>query len=276
MPKFSFAFSPCPNDTFMFEAIVNKRIDLRGYEFDIHLYDVAQLNQSAAKGRFDISKISYNAFSLVSDQYQLLKSGSALGHNCGPLLIAKSKIAKKELNNCVVAIPGVNTTANLLLSLAFPDLVNKKEYIFSEVEEALVRGDVDLGLIIHENRFTYEARGLVKIQDLGEYWESTTDCPIPLGGIAVKRSLPQNVKVDIESILRESIQYAFAHKEIVQPYISSHAQEMEEKVMQSHIDLYVNAQSIALDDIAKQGIERLIDEIKGLYPSRNIQTPIFI
>lgn len=276
MSKFSFAFSPCPNDTFMFEAIVNKRIDLRGYEFNIHLDDVSQLNQSAAKGQFDISKISYNAYSLVSEQYQLLKSGSALGHNCGPLLIAKSEIAREDLKNCSVAIPGANTTANLLLSLAFPEIKNKQEYIFSEVEDALVRGDVDLGLIIHENRFTYEERGLVKIQDLGEYWEFTTHCPIPLGGIAVRRSLPQDVKQDIEDILRDSIQFAFAHKEVVQPYISSHAQEMDEKVMQSHIDLYVNQQSIILDVPAKQGIERLIKEIKDLYPSRNILDPIFI
>ena len=276
MSKFSFAFSPCPNDTFMFEAIVNKRIDLRGYKFDIHLDDVSQLNQSATNGQFDISKISYNAYSLVSDQYQLLKSGSALGHNCGPLLIAKSKIAREDLKNCSVAIPGANTTANLLLSLAFPELDNKKEYIFSEVEDALVQGDVDLGLIIHENRFTYEERGLVKIQDLGEYWESSTKCPIPLGGIAVKRSLPQDVKEDIEAILRDSIQFAFSNKELVQAYVSSHAQEMNEKVMQSHIDLYVNQQSIILDAPAKQGIERLIKEIKDLYPRRNIQYPIFI
>ena len=276
MSKFSFAFSPCPNDTFMFEAIVNKRIDLRGYDFDIHLDDVAQLNQSSSNRKFDISKISYNAYSLVSDEYQLLKSGSALGHNCGPLLIAKEMISKENLKNASVAIPGINTTANLLLSLAFPEIKDKKEYIFSEVEDALVRGEVDMGLIIHENRFTYQQRGLVKIQDLGEYWETTTDCPIPLGGIAIKRSLSQKIKEDIESILRDSIQYAFNNREIVQPYITSHAQEMDEKVMQSHIELYVNEQSIALDTPAKKGIERLIEEINGLYPERIIQNPIFI
>lgn len=276
MSKFSFAFSPCPNDTFMFEAIANKRIDLRGYEFDIQLDDVAQLNQSASQAKYDISKISYNAYSLVTDQYQLLKSGSALGHNCGPLLIAKKPVKIEDLKHCSVAIPGANTTANLLLSLAFPDITKKKEYIFSEVEGALVAGDVDLGLIIHENRFTYEDKGLIKIRDLGEYWESTTNCPIPLGGIAIKRNLPSEVKQDIESILSESIRYAFEHKEIVQPYISRYAQEMDEKVMQSHIDLYVNHQSIMLDTSAKQGIVRLIDKIKELYPSRNIQDPIFI
>ena len=276
MSKFSFAFSPCPNDTFMFEAIFNNRIDLRGYKFDIHLDDVSQLNRSAVKGQFDISKISYSAYSLVSHQYQLLNSGSALGHNCGPLLIAKSKIDGKDIKNCSVAIPGANTTANLLLSLAFPDLSNKKEYIFSEIEDAIVKGDVDLGLIIHENRFTYEKRGLVKIQDLGEYWESTTKCPIPLGGIAVKRLLPQSVKEDIEAILKDSIQFAFSNKEKVQAYVASHSQEMNEKVMQSHIDLYVNQQSILLDALAKQGIELLIEEIKYLYPGRIIQYPIFI
>ncbi len=276
MSKYSFAFSPCPNDTFMFEAIVNNRIDLRGYDFDIHLDDVAQLNQSAAQSQFDISKISYNAYSLVSNQYQLLKSGSALGHNCGPMLIARNEIRKEDFQSCSVAIPGINTTANLLLSLAFPELTIKKEYVFSEVEDALMRGDVDLGLIIHENRFTYEERGLIKIQDLGEYWESTTKCPIPLGGIAIKRSIPQNIKEDMEAILRESIQFAFANKAIVQPYVSSHAQEMDIKVMQSHIDLYVNQQSIDLDVSAKQGIERLIQEIQSLYPSRNIKQPLFI
>lgn len=276
MSKLSFAFSPCPNDTFMFEAIVNKRIDLKGYEFDIHLDDVSQLNQAASKNSYNISKISYNAYSLVSEHYQLLKSGSALGHNCGPLLISKRDIAIEDLHNCTVAIPGKNTTANLLLSLAFPQIRNKHEYVFSEVEDALVRGDVDLGLIIHENRFTYESRGLLKIQDLGEYWESTTQCPIPLGGIAIKRGLPQKVKEDIETILSESIQFAFSNKQIVQEYISSHAQEMDESVMQSHIDLYVNHQSIILDAPAKHGIERLVQEIKGLYPQRNILDPIFI
>lgn len=276
MSKFSFAFSPCPNDTFMFEAIVNKRIDLKGYEFDIHLDDVAKLNQQATETRYDLSKISYNAYSLVSEKYQLLKSGSALGNNCGPLLIARDNIMSTELKNCSVAIPGLNTTANLLLTLAFPQLKHKKEYIFSEVEDALLNREVDLGLIIHENRFTYQQKGLVKIQDLGQYWESTTNCPIPLGGIAIKRNLPQNVKEDIESILKESIQFAFENREIVQPYIAKHAQEMDEKVMNSHIDLYVNKQSILLDVPAKNGIERLLKEIKDLFPERNIQIPIFI
>ncbi len=276
MSKFSFAFSPCPNDTFMFEAIVNKRIDLKGYEFDIYLDDVARLNQSASNKIYDISKISYNAFSLVSKDYQLLKSGSALGHNCGPLLIARHDIPTNKLKECTVAIPGANTTANLLLSLAYPDLKNKKEYIFSEVEDALLNGEVDLGLIIHENRFTYKEKGLIKVKDLGQYWEESTTHPIPLGGIAIRRSFPQSIKEDIESILKESIQYAFQNREIVQPYISQHAQEMDEKVMQSHIDLYVNQQSVMLDTSAKQGIERLIDEIRGLFPDRSIQNPIFI
>lgn len=276
MSKFSFAFSPCPNDTFMFEAIVNRRIDLKGYQFDIHLDDVANLNKSAVRESHDISKISYNAYSLVSNTYQLLKSGSALGHNCGPLLISREEIPLSEIKNCSVAIPGANTTANLLLSLAFPELKDKREYLFSEVEDVLLSGEVDLGLIIHENRFTYLEKGLVKIQDLGQYWESTTQCPIPLGGIAIKRSLPQHVKEDIEDILKSSIQYAFNNREIVQPYVSSYAQEMDEKVMQSHIDLYVNEQSILLDRPAKKGIERLIDEIEGLFPERNIQNPIFV
>ena len=276
MSKLSFAFSPCPNDTFMFEAIVNQRIDLKGYQFDIYLEDVAHLNKSASKEIHDISKISYNAYSLVSNEYQLLKSGSALGHNCGPLLISREEIQLSQIKNCSVAIPGANTTANLLLSLAFPELKDKREYIFSDVENALINGEVDLGLIIHENRFTYLEKGLIKIQDLGQYWESTTNCPIPLGGIAIKRSLPQDVKEDIECILKESIQYAFNHRDIVQPYISSLAQEMDEKVMRAHIDLYVNQQSITLDQPAKRGIERLIEEVKRLFPNRNIQNPIFV
>lgn len=260
----------------MFEAIVNQRIDLKGYQFEIYLEDVAHLNKSASKEIHDISKISYNAYSLVSNEYQLLKSGSALGHNCGPLLISREEIQLSQIKNCSVAIPGANTTANLLLSLAFPELKDKREYIFSDVENALINGEVDLGLIIHENRFTYLEKGLIKIQDLGQYWESTTNCPIPLGGIAIKRSLPQDVKEDIECILKESIQYAFNHRDIVQPYISSLAQEMDEKVMRAHIDLYVNQQSITLDQPAKRGIERLIEEVKRLFPNRNIQNPIFV
>jgi len=276
MTQYNFAFSPCPNDTFMFEAIVNNRIELRGYEFNIALADVAQLNHSAIESKYDITKISYNAYSLVSDTYQLLKSGSALGHNCGPLLISKKPIRHEDLSKYTVAIPGKNTTANLLLTLAFPELTQKKEYIFSEVENALVRDEVDLGLIIHENRFTYESKGLVKVQDLGEYWESTTQCPIPLGGIAIRRDLPEKVKQDIEDILSESIQFAFDNRDVVQDYISSHAQEMDEKVMQSHIDLYVNGQSVLLDKQAKKGIETLLGTIKSLYPERNVNEKIFV
>lgn len=272
----TFAFSPCPNDTFMFAAIVNKYIDTRGYTFDFVIEDVAALNQAAENGTYDISKISYNAFMQVTAEYQLLHAGSALGHNCGPLLITADPNLKAPSPAHTVAIPGAKTTANLLLSIAYPELQHKEEMIFSDVEDALSNGKCDLGLIIHENRFTYQDKGLYKVQDLGEYWEREMQAPIPLGGIAIKRGLDHKLQNNIDEILKESIQFAFAHPEKVMPYVQQYAQEMDPKVMKSHIDLYVNENSIALSEAAYRGIEQLKEAVKRQNPDLSLSEPIFI
>lgn len=276
MTKVSFAYSPCPNDTFMFEAIVNNRIDTLGLDFDIELHDVALLNQRAALCQYDITKLSYNAYTRVSQEYQLLTTGSALGYNCGPLLIAKQKPNDETLHELEVAIPGLHTTANLLLSIAYPNINKRREVLFSEVEDMVVADDTPLGLIIHENRFTYQDKGLIKIKDLGEYWESVTKCPIPLGGIAVRRSLSEEVKLKIHQVLKSSIKYAMQHPTVGQTYVIQHAQEMDPEVMKAHIELYVNENSIELSPEAYQGIECLFAEIKKIYPKRSLIEPVFV
>ncbi len=203
--KLSLGFSPCPNDCFMFDAIVNRRIDMEGLEFGVHLADVEALNEAALAGQAQITKLSYHAYAHCTARYVMLSAGSALGRNCGPLLISKRAISTREAEDgsLRIAIPGKCTTANLLLGLAFPRAQNKTELVFSEIEAALLRDDFDAGLIIHENRFTYEANGLKKIIDLGEFWEGQTHAPIPLGGIVISRLLPDDVKDRVNRVLRD-------------------------------------------------------------------------
>ena len=238
----SLGFSPCPNDCFMFDAIVNRRIDLEGLEFSARLADVEALNKAAFAGDTDITKLSYHAYAFCSDRYVLLDAGSALGRNCGPLLISKRTVSRNDVasGGLRIAIPGRYTTANFLLGLAFPNAQDKTELVFSAIEPALLEEQFDAGLIIHENRFTYEAKGLKKIIDLGEYWEEETGAPIPLGGIVIKRSLPAEVRHRVNRVLRRSVEYAFAHRAASLEYVREHAQEMSEDVMYKHIDLYVN------------------------------------
>ena len=259
-------FSPCPNDCFMFDAIVNNRIDLEGLTFDVQLLDIETLNKTAINGTVDISKVSYHAFVYCLSNYVLLDAGSALGTNCGPLLIAKKEITKKEFaeGDLNVAIPGQFTTANFLLGLAFPNVEDKTELIFSEIEEAVLQEKFDTGLIIHENRFTFEAKGLKKIIDLGEFWETTTKLPIPLGGIVAKRSLPDEVKNKVNRIINKSIAYAFANRKVSLPYVSAHAQAMSEEVMYRHIDLYVNDFSLELGKEGRRAVLMLIKKAKEI------------
>lgn len=257
--KLTLGFSPCPNDTFIFDAMIHHRIDTEGLEFEVLMGDVEWLNQKAFKQELDITKLSYHAFAYLVDSYVLLTSGSALGNNCGPLLIAKTAIPHEELAHKTIAIPGKYTTANFLLSLAFPDAQQKQAVLFSEIEQQVLEGKVDAGLIIHENRFTYQEKGLVKIIDLGEWWETTTGLPIPLGGIVVKRNLPVEVQQKINRVLRRSVEYAFAHPQASLPYVQQHAQEMDIAVMQQHIALYVNDFSIDLGAKGKAAIEYLFE-----------------
>ena len=255
----SLGFSPCPNDCFMFDAIVNRRIDLEGLEFTPHLADVEALNQAAFAGEADVTKLSYHAYAYCTADYVLLDAGSALGRNCGPLLISKRPIARDEVaaGALRIAIPGKYTTANFLLGLAFPRALNKTALVFSEIEPALLEDRFDAGLIIHENRFTYAEKGLKKIVDLGEYWEETTGAPIPLGGIVIRRSLPDEIKQRVNRVLRRSVEYAFAHRAASLDYVRAHAQEMSDEVMYKHIDLYVNAFSIDLGPEGRRAVELL-------------------
>ncbi len=258
--KITLGFSPCPNDCFIFDAIINKRIDLEGLNFDVKMEDVETLNRWAVEGKLDCTKLSFHAFSYLTDHYQLLNAGSALGFNCGPLLISQREISLEEVKNnkLKIAIPGKLTTANFLLSLAFPGAVNKTELVFSGIEEGVLSGEYDAGLIIHENRFTYEQKGLKKIIDLGEFWENLIHAPIPLGGIVINRSLPLELKQKVDRLIRKSVEYAFANPMASRPFVREHAQEMDETVMQKHIDLYVNQYSVDLGDLGKEAVNLMM------------------
>jgi len=269
--KLSLGFSPCPNDCFIFDAIVSRRIDLEGLEFAVHLADVEELNAAALAGQAQITKLSYHAYAFCAARYVLLDAGSALGRNCGPLLISKRAISKDDVagGKLRIAIPGQYTTANFLLGLAFPSAQHKTELLFSAVEGAVLNGEFDAGLIIHENRFTYEAKGLKKIIDLGEFWEAETGAPIPLGGIVISRLLSDDVKRAVNRIVRRSVEYAFAHRDASLPFVRQHAQEMSEEVMYRHIDLYVNEFSVELGAEGRRAVELLFDRARaaGIIPA---------
>jgi len=261
----SLGFSPCPNDTFIFDALIHHKIDTEGLDFEVSYDDVETLNQKAFRGELDITKLSYHAFAYVADSYVLLDSGSALGFGVGPMLICKDDPEKlraelaKPGTPLKIGIPGKYTTANFLLGLAFPNALNKQELVFSDIENAVLDGRVDIGLIIHENRFTYQDKGLKKIIDLGDFWEKETGLAIPLGGIVVNRSLPLDVQHKINRVLRRSVEFAFSNPKSGLEYIRSHAQEMSEEVMYKHIDLYVNKYSVELGDEGKKAIKLLFD-----------------
>jgi len=238
--KLTLGFSPCPNDTFIFDAMVNGKIDTLGIGFDYVMEDVETLNQWAEQGKLDITKLSYNTFIHTVSQYALLHSGSALGEGVGPLLVSKQPLDLANIETFRIAIPGIKTTANLLLTLAFPQAKNKTELVFNEIEGAVLDGRFDAGLIIHEGRFTYQQKGLTKLIDLGDWWEQTTHAAIPLGGIVIRRSLPVTVCVAVDGIIRKSLAYSWQRYPELSPFIISNAQEMEEEVMRKHIQLYVN------------------------------------
>lgn len=264
MKKLSIGYSTCPNDTFIFDAMVHGKIDTEGLEFEPVLEDVEKLNTRAFKGELDITKISYHALIYLQNSYSLLNSGSALGSNCGPLLISKHAIDPLQLAPEKIGIPGKFTTANLLLQLYLGKRLNAKEYLFSEIESALLNDEIDADVIIHESRFTYEQKGLKKIQDLGEYWETKSGLPIPLGGIAAKKELGSELEEKIDRVLKRSVQYAFDFPDSSQEYVKKHAQEMSQKVMQSHISLYVNAYTLDLGETGKKAIAHLLSAIELL------------
>jgi 1,4-dihydroxy-6-naphthoate synthase len=261
--KLTLGFSPCPNDTFIFDALVNGKIDTEGLEFDAVLEDVQTLNEWAKEGRLDITKLSLPAFFDASAQYTLLESGAALGKGVGPLLIAKKMVNVPDVAHCTIAIPGINTTAHFLLNFAFPTVANKVPMLFSEIENAVLEGRVDMGVIIHENRFTYQQKGLIKILDLGEVWEQRMSLPIPLGCIAIRSSLPQEVREKADRLIRRSLEHAFANYPQLPDYVKAHAQEMSENVMRQHIELYVNNHSLQLGQDGRQAIDKLHEMYAG-------------
>ena len=263
-------FSPCPNDTFIFDALVNNKIDTGGLAFDVVLEDVQTLNQWALQAKLDITKLSYGVLPLVLDTYILLNSGSALGSGVGPLLISPPRRLKGELHedywkdknvieNSIIAIPGENTTAHLLFSLAYPNAKNKIFLRYDEIENFVLQ-EKGLGVIIHENRFTYADKGLQKITDLGDFWENETGNPIPLGGIVTKRSINKEVSVQVDKLIKKSIEYAYEHhyKELTN-YVKSHSQEMSEAVLRKHIDLYVNNYTLNINADGKAAVLVLLN-----------------
>ncbi len=261
--EFTIGISPCPNDTFIFDAIYNERIDLGSYQFKFIFADVEELNQRAIRGELDITKLSFHAAFKVRKSYILFNSGSALGKGCGPLLISHSPVSTDTgYHELSVAIPGENTTAHILADYACNNFREKKMAVFSEIENLVKEKKVDLGVIIHENRFTYAQKGLLKVVDLGEYWESKTGYPIPLGGICIKRDHLLHAS-QIDGLIRRSIEYAYSNPQESRVFIKEHAQEMEDDVIKNHINLYVNDFSIELGNEGREAIMHLYEHIGG-------------
>ncbi|MEO7922478.1 MAG: 1,4-dihydroxy-6-naphthoate synthase [Chitinophagaceae bacterium] len=259
--KLTLGFSPCPNDTFIFDALVNKKIDTGDFEFDPVLADVETLNQWALEGKLDITKLSFPAFFQSLENYTLLDAGSAVGKGVGPLLIsdASQEFSDEDINQSSIALPGVNTTANLLFSFFYPEATDKQFMVFSAIEDALINKQTDLGVIIHENRFTYQQKGLHKVKDLGEYWEQKMELPLPLGGIAINQSVKRSVALKINELIRQSLEFAVKNYPLITDYVKQHSQEMSEEVMRQHIDLYVNNYSLGLGEEGRNAIESLHD-----------------
>ncbi len=262
MKTLKLGYSPCPNDTFIFYAMVHGKIETGDLNFNEILLDVEDLNRKALNTELDLSKISYNVYGRVSREYIFLRSGGALGRGCGPLLIAKERYSIDELKGKKIAVPGIHTTAYLLLQLLNPSLVRQSSIHpmpFNEIIKSVSNGAVDAGLIIHESRFTYASHGLSKIVDLGEWWEGETGLPIPLGGIIARRSFGNVLTGKINTILRSSIDYASSNRSEPMAYIQQHSQELSPDIINQHINLYVNEYSFDIgDDGEKAAIELLM------------------
>jgi len=266
--KLSLGFSPCPNDTFIFDALVSDRIDTRGYEFDVVLEDVQTLNEWALAGKLDITKLSFPALFQASNRYQLLQAGAALGRGVGPLLVTAfpEKAAAADISGYTVVLPGVHTTAHLLFGVVYPEATQKSFRIFSDIEDALLKGEYDLGVLIHENRFTYADRGLHLVTDLGKKWEEKMQVPIPLGAIAIKNNFPEKIREDITQLIQESLAYSWKQYPTLSTFVTNNAQEMSEDVMRQHINLYVNEFTQHLGEEGLQAIKVLQSEFKRINP----------
>jgi 1,4-dihydroxy-6-naphthoate synthase len=265
----SLGYSPCPNDTFIFYALTHGRVDTGDLEFNEVLEDVETLNQMARLSRLDVTKASYHAFGHLREQYCLLRSGGALGKGCGPLVVAREDWSMEDLAGRTVAVPGRLTTASLLLQIHDASVeMNTKVVPFHLIIDAVKKGDADAGLIIHESRFTYQKAGLRKIIDLGEWWEQETGMPIPLGGILARRGLGTDIIKSIDLCLKRSIEYAFANRKEPVSYIKEHSRELEDEVIEQHINLYVNDYSLDIGDDGVRAVEELFRraEERGIIP----------
>ncbi len=273
--KLTLGFSPCPNDTFIFDALVNDKIDRQGIEFEPVLEDVQTLNEWALEGRLDITKLSYGVLPLVLNNYNLLNSGSALGKGVGPLLITNMPGGAGKIEEQIIAIPGEHTTAHLLFTLAYPSALKKVFLRYDEIENYVLQGKGP-GVIIHENRFTYQQKGLYKITDLGDFWETNTGNSIPLGGIVIRKEFGADIQQKVDKLIRQSIEYAFSRYPELNDYIRSHAQEMSEDVMRRHIDLYVNNYSIDLAEEGRNAVRKIIEVYNNTHQKKLITENIFV
>jgi 1,4-dihydroxy-6-naphthoate synthase len=264
--KYTLGFSPCPNDTFIFDALVNGKIDTGNFNFEVIMEDVETLNRMALSEELDISKISYGVLSRILPLYKVLNAGSALGMGVGPLLVTSRPTTTGEINDMSVAIPGMNTTAHMLFSIAFPEAKKKKFMLFSSIEDAVIRGEVDAGVIIHENRFTYQQKGLHQVLDLGDYWERHTGGPIPLGGIVMNRKYDHRTMEEVNRLIMESLLYARRNYPELTDFVKNNSQEMEEGVMRQHIDLYVNDYSVDLGQKGRAAVWQLLEVAEQIFP----------
>jgi len=274
--KIKIAISPCPNDTFAFDAMIHNKIDVGGIDFDFHFLDIQQLNERAFEEEFDVSKLSFHAFLHLQDLYFLSQSGSALGNGNGPLFVTRNQTDIHSVNQHNVATPGKDTTAFLLFRMAYPEVKNFKHYVFNQIEEAILNQEVDSGIIIHENRFTFEEKGLKKIADLGVFWEKTTLLPIPLGCIGLSRRIGIHLLRKIEEIIRKSIQYAIENPDSSRKFIKQHAQNLQDEVIEKHIQTFVNEYTINLGEIGKKTVETLFQLALKNKLIEKIQPKLFI
>lgn len=257
--KISLGFSTCPNDTYIFDALVNRKIDTGNLQFEPVLADVEQLNEMAFEGRLDVTKLSYHAWLHVWKDYQVLDAGSALGRGNGPLLVSKRSITEDSFPSLLFAVPGKYTTANMLLQLAYPSILRRKNILFSKIGEAILSGEVDAGVLIHESRFTYENEGLLLIRDLGNFWEESTGEAIPLGGIMVHRRLPSEVRLQINQLLHASLNHANSNPSGTVSYMKRYAQLIDDEVLQAHLTMFVNEFTGDLGSVGRQSILRLAE-----------------
>ncbi|MFI3267300.1 MAG: 1,4-dihydroxy-6-naphthoate synthase [Rikenellaceae bacterium] len=269
--RISLNISTCPNDTFMFDALIHKRIDTKGYEFELNMDDIDKLNKEVAKGVVDVSKISYANYPNIVSNYKILKSGGALGSGNGPLLVSRKKIYVDEIPYLKIGIPGEDTSANLLLNFASSTVKEKRVYLFSDISEAILGDEIDAGVLIHEERFSYKDKGLSLVLDLGQYWEDKTGFLVPLGAIVVNRKLEAKIQNDINDLIRESIDFAFKNPQLSYNFVKSNAKELSDDTISKHIKMFVNEYSL---DLQQKGKDSVLQFLKN--KSEDFNSDIFI